>query len=436
MTETIRTGGSDGNWWSFSISDEKRRLKIQTDVSRNTLEVNPNGQMDYTSYIGLDELLACQVPSSQIPDERVFIIVHQLFELIFKLMIFDLAVIARTFEQLLQVQDDSKFFRMCMEEETFWRPALTASGRIELNSKTLLGNVLKNLNNDATFSSKEFYFFRPYLPPASGFQTAQYRLIQRAFGKSNLLTIRLFPSDMFREKYEGKTDAAPPIQVVDQLILREGGEIATPAESRDFAIVARLDALSHQVLSRLPDPTESGYQITTLKKIRPHDVDDAVEQLESNLANHRKKQGSKKPPNAAEVDAAALKQFREDIEDSKNRENERRELLTAARAGAVYLRNFAPWSHLSEVLKRLVTADKALHGKDESFLKHHFDLAVRQEARIERHAVDRGEAEQPTGTGGGGTRYLLLARQLIDLFPALVAFRELGDVHERLSFVD
>jgi tryptophan 2,3-dioxygenase len=35
-----------------------------------------------------------------VPEERLFIVIHQLFELVFKQMTFDIAVVARTLEAL------------------------------------------------------------------------------------------------------------------------------------------------------------------------------------------------------------------------------------------------------------------------------------------------------------------------------------------------
>jgi tryptophan 2,3-dioxygenase len=422
---------ADTNWWSFSIDTAKRKLKVLGNTSSGAVEVNADGKMDYNSYLRLDTLLSSQVPSSQIPDERVFLITHQLFELVFKLMIFDLAVIARTFRELLKIENSEQFLKLCIGDEDFWRPALTASGRMRFNAKTLLLDILQNLKGEETFSTQEFFYFRPNLLPASGFQTAQYRLIQRAFGKSNLLALRLFPSDMYHEKYESKREASPPITVVDPLILRQGVDIATPSEGEELAIVKDLDDLAHAVLSRLPDGTEGGYHVTAIKQIRPKDTLHAVERLETNLRNHRTAQMDNRPANAEQVDQEALRRFKQDVEGAAGSENDRRKLLNSARAGAVYLRRFASRSYLLTVLKNLEFADEALHGHGrESFLARHFTVAQTQETKLKKHALDVGEREQPTGTGGGGTTYLTLARQLIELFPALIACRDLEDVQE------
>src|SRR3990170_4406511 len=102
----------DANWWSFSIDEEERGKKISGGESAGTVEVNPIAGglrlLSYHQYLGLERLLHCQVPSAHAPEERIFIITHQLFELVFKQMIFDLGVIAETF-RLLLARDDADF---------------------------------------------------------------------------------------------------------------------------------------------------------------------------------------------------------------------------------------------------------------------------------------------------------------------------------------
>src|SRR5689334_22374513 len=122
---------ADTNWWNFEIDPT---IRTNPNAARITgeLEVNPlqagRRSLEYQKYLGLDKLLQCQSPSSQIPDERVFIVTHQLFELVFKLMTFDFAVIAKTFTQLLILESTERvrFLKLCKSDgkqgEDFWRP--------------------------------------------------------------------------------------------------------------------------------------------------------------------------------------------------------------------------------------------------------------------------------------------------------------------------
>jgi tryptophan 2,3-dioxygenase len=427
----------DANWWVFSIREEERGEKIKAD-SGGLREVNPalpDGRhvLDYRSYIGLERLLSCQVPSSRVPDERAFVITHQLFELVFKLMVFDMAVISETFRQLLPLSGDDEFRNRCTEEResVFWLPALTASGRIKYSSKVLLPAFLGYLSDseekDETFSSLEFYKFRRYLPPASGFQTAQYRLIQRGLGKSNLLSIRLFPGERYWKSYEGKEDQGP-VRVVDPVILRDGIRAATPTKDSPEACAGELDDRAHMVLDRLSGFGAKAGSDSELRTITRLEIESAVDGFRQILAGHRsqEKKAGVLPPDAEANDIKAETIFRKDLEEAAGRENERRAMFRQAKAGARHLRESASGSHLVRVLNRIAEADDILHsGNEESFTYAHYRMAAKRVNDVIEHAQKTGKPEPPSGTGGGGPPYLwFVSKNLIPLFPALIGFRD------------
>lgn len=430
------THRDDDNWWAFSVSEEDRGEKIKA-APGGLREVNPvlpdgRRRLDYRSYIGLDRLLACQVPSSRVPDERVFLVTHQLFEIVFKLMVFDLAVISETLRQLLSLSDDGRFLEKCtlQEESGFWRPSLTASGRLKYSSNVLLPAFLGYLSDldekDETFSSLEFYKFREYLPPASGFQTAQYRLIQRGLGKSNLLSIRLFPGEKYWKNYEAK-EGQEPVRVIDPVVLRGGSRLATPSKDTPEACAADLDDRSHKVLARLSAFGGNPGSESALPAITRLEIETAVEGFRQILAGHRslQKKAGVLSSNAAADDLKAETVFRKDLEEAADRENERRAMFGQAGAGARYLRETAPESHLVRVLGRIVETDDILHGTHEnSFVSVHYRMAAKRINDLMEHAQKIGKPEPPSGTGGGGPPYLwFVSKDLIPLFPALVGFR-------------
>jgi hypothetical protein len=121
--------------------------------------------------------------------------------------------------------------------------------------------------------------------------------------------------------------------------------------------------------------------------------------------------------------------FRESFEAAVAAENARRESLKAARIGAFHLHYIAPRSHLAQVLNRLKSTDSALHGRqDDSFISLHYRLARETMQDLYEYARQIGEPEPPGGTGGGGVPYLGHARKnLIPLFPALIAYLDLED---------
>lgn len=436
---------SDHNWWEFSVDSETRGVEIKAG-NTGLRQVNPklpDGRrlLDYRTYLGLDQLLGCQAPSSMVPDERCFIITHQLFELIFKQMIFDLGVIAETLKQLLQTSDDV-FHTHCTASSTtpvdnFWQPAVTASGRFKYSSKILLpafiGLLASAKNKEETFGSLEFYKFRAYLPPASGFQTAQYRLIQRALGKANLLSVRLFPAAEYWKNYEGKDDERP-MSVVDPIILRKDAEIASPLGDSPLVRTASLDEQVHSVLERLDHVSNYSGTLAHVSGIRyifQNDVERAVEKFRRLLAGHRSRQerACNKPSDADERDKGAEAIYRRDLEMAVKAENERRTSLKTARRGAFYLHYMSPRGSFAQVLNRLVSADSALHGKqEESFISLHAKLAADRMYDVKKHAEQVGEVEPSGGTGGGGVQYLGHVREyLIPLFPALIAYLDLED---------
>lgn len=430
---------NDANWWQFSIDPERRGDRI-TAGPAGMREVNPllpDGRrlLDYHTYIGLDRLLSCQMPGSMVPDERVFIVTHQLFELAFKQMIFDLSVVSATLTHLLDLGDTARFHSLCtMADDGFWLPALTAAGRLRYASATLLpalcGLLAASEGKDETFSSLEFRKFRPNLQPASGFQSAQFRLIQRALGKGGLLAVRIFPAQEYWKNYEAADDRGPA-RVTDPVILRDDAAIADPGPDSPLAPAAELDHRAHRVLERLAGLAGMGTDTSGIPSISGKDLEAAVEAFRRILSGQRSQQdrAGTKPPDAAQKDRAAEAMFRHDLEVAARTENERRAALLSARSGAFYLHNIAPQGSLAHVLNRIVATDMALHRQQEgSFISLHFHMVAERIRDLFGYAREAGEAEPPRGTGGGGVPYLGFVRKyLIPLFPALVAYLDLEE---------
>jgi tryptophan 2,3-dioxygenase len=117
------------------------------------------GQLSYGSYLRLPELLAQQVPESDPPahDELLFITVHQVYELWFKVLLHELET-AR--DHLLNGDD-------------LWTP------RHLLDRVTTIERVLvQQIDIIETMTPQDFLVFRSYLAPASGFQSVQFREVE------------------------------------------------------------------------------------------------------------------------------------------------------------------------------------------------------------------------------------------------------------------
>lgn len=410
------------NWWNFSIEAQVRTDANQREFTGEN-QINPTIEgdrktMSYHSFLKLDDLLNAQVPATKIPDERIFLITHQLFELIFKQMGFDLQIILSTFEQLLSETEDKDFLKIVSlkhvaGEDVYWRPAVFAANRIAFTCKEMLPTTMTFLSGSKTtggelFSSREFQYFRESLVPSSGFQSAQLRLIQRAFGKTNLLDLQNFPAKSFAKHYQGKQDDSL-VSSSSKLILQEGASIAFPEEGDLHGGILRLDDVCHKVLARLSSAAGLEPSTANVSMIE----DDVIGKVSSTVIKILKSQA---PHLGKDKTAAIQGSFEANFAEVIKKENTRREQYPNAPAGAKHMLENIPHSRVKQVLDSLVMADNAMFGREnDSFLKKHYDVA-------KFHT----DALSLKGTGGGGLPYLSLSLNLLlPLFPALVGYQKL-----------
>ena len=143
------------------LIDQLRKLQKKYDVLGQDLSSYLDGllhsdYLTYWDYIHLDTLLSLQTPKTHFPDEKVFILYHQITELYFQLILWEIGQIAEK-EDL-----DEAFF-------------ISRLGRIINYYKQLESSfsiMVDGLEKD------QFLKFRMALLPSSGFQSAQYRLIE------------------------------------------------------------------------------------------------------------------------------------------------------------------------------------------------------------------------------------------------------------------
>jgi tryptophan 2,3-dioxygenase len=122
--------------------------------------MQPANGPTYSSYLCLDELLDCQRPATDEHDEMLFIVIHQVYELWFKQILHEAALLRRRL-------DDGNA-----------AGALHTARRIAKILKTIVGQ----LDILETMTPKQFAAFRPELGTASGFQSEQFRVIERTLG--------------------------------------------------------------------------------------------------------------------------------------------------------------------------------------------------------------------------------------------------------------
>jgi tryptophan 2,3-dioxygenase len=112
--------------------------------------------LTYWDYIHLDTLLSLQTPKTRFPDEKIFITYHQITELYFNLILWEIEQMAHN-ENLT---------------EAFFLDRLQRIIRYFQQLRESFSIMVEGMEKD------QFLKFRMSLLPSSGFQSAQYRLIE------------------------------------------------------------------------------------------------------------------------------------------------------------------------------------------------------------------------------------------------------------------
>ena len=121
--------------------------------------------LNYWDYIQTDALLNLQIQRSTLPDEMVFIVYHQINELIFKMILWEIEQVA--FKKDLKAD----FFSSRLDRISRYFDMLSSSFKI-------MGEGM---------DVEQYMKFRKTLAPASGFQSAQYRMIE--FASTELINL-------------------------------------------------------------------------------------------------------------------------------------------------------------------------------------------------------------------------------------------------------
>ncbi|CAH1394067.1 unnamed protein product [Nezara viridula] len=163
-------------------------MDTQQRIEAAKLTESENGML-YGEYLQLDKILSAQrllseVHKATVPDEHLFIITHQAYELWFKQIIFDLDWIIAVFSNHMGLD----------ESETLG--IIKRLNRIVLILKVLVEQVMVL----ETMTPLDFMDFRGYLCPASGFQSMQFRDIEKKLGLRLENKSLLKPCDQNKDK--------------------------------------------------------------------------------------------------------------------------------------------------------------------------------------------------------------------------------------------
>lgn len=131
---------------------------LDQDVNTHLSGLLHSKPITYWDYIQTDALLNLQVQRTTLPDEMVFLMYHQVNELLFKMILWEIDQVANA------VSITAEFFENKIMRISRYFDVLTSSF-----------NVMKD-----GMDVEQYNKFRNTLTPASGFQSAQYRKIEFA----------------------------------------------------------------------------------------------------------------------------------------------------------------------------------------------------------------------------------------------------------------
>ncbi|WP_164998739.1 tryptophan 2,3-dioxygenase family protein [Flavobacterium sp. 140616W15] len=172
----------------MNITDNSESILKEIDKKYHAINQKTDVQLEgllwskpitYWDYIQTDALLNLQIQRTTLPDEMVFIMYHQVNELIFKMILWEI-------EQISEVENiQTDFFSERLSRITRYFDMLT-------NSFSIMENGME---------VEQYMKFRNTLTPASGFQSAQYRLIE--FSSTDVINLT---DRRYKESFDSNTD--------------------------------------------------------------------------------------------------------------------------------------------------------------------------------------------------------------------------------------
>lgn len=178
--------------------------------------------LTYWDYVHVDTLLTLQQPRTDFPDEEIFILYHQITELYFKLCLNEFEQISRNGKIMGENGRDQgwnaelklDFFTERLRRINSYFEALTKSFEI----------MVDGMEKD------QFLKFRMALLPASGFQSAQYRMIEIASTDLGRLVAKE------QRKAPGEEDGRSIEELFEHIYWKQG---ATEAETGKKTLTLR-----------------------------------------------------------------------------------------------------------------------------------------------------------------------------------------------------
>jgi tryptophan 2,3-dioxygenase len=188
--------------------------------------------LNYASYLNLDQLLSLQEPRSSPPehDEMIFIVTHQAYELWFKLQLHELEKICRDF------RDDHLY------------GAIATFKRV----RTIMKVMVEQVDILETLTPMSFSSFRDRLETASGFQSTQFREFEFLLGYKRPDMLRFHqPGSPAYERLTRRLREPSLVDAFYEFLHKQGVSIPAELGRRDPTLPTEPNAVVEEGILRL-----------------------------------------------------------------------------------------------------------------------------------------------------------------------------------------
>jgi len=177
--------------------------------------VSPAGQVSYSDYLQIPELLSLQRCLTQptAHDELQFIVVHQVYELWFKLVLHELDAV----HAALAIGDDT---------------ALATALRLLRRVNAIFAVLVAQIHVLESMRPVDFLAFRGRLKPASGFQSAQFRELESLLGLKDEALLARLGDDPRRAAVAARHAGDTLPAALYRTLARRGFEVVLPGPQR------------------------------------------------------------------------------------------------------------------------------------------------------------------------------------------------------------
>lgn len=219
----------------------------------------------YGEYLKIEQLLSAQEPESakhgaEAHEEMLFIITHQTFELWFKQVLHEVASVITLLDRPYVPESDMG----------------TVLHRLR-RTNAIMEHLAKQFTLMETMTAGQFMEFRSFLNPASGFQSAQFRVLERTMGlHEHRRVLRNYMESLpeqertfVQQQTEGRTSLFAAVERwLSQMPFMEYGEYAFWQEYRQaVADMFERDRRDTRAVAKADgnDPTDALEQIDRLE---------------------------------------------------------------------------------------------------------------------------------------------------------------------------